>query len=169
MAAPLLEEQGSARVEQAVRHTKPSPYGLTDSSMDVLVVCPGNGNRTGCTARYASEGSVKSGSRGHPCHRSRFTEDGMSADTAPDHVRLPWVPLGTVLPGSSSVRRPRHFPHVRGALHSLDPQSRPEAAGGAKISDEVLNGSEELLLLSLGKFNEVPIEPGQLLVGRHRA
>ena len=50
----------------------------------------------------------------------------------------------------------------------LDPQARTEPADVTKVSHEVRNGLIEQFALHSSEFGEVPMKPGQGIVGRHR-
>lgn len=59
---------------------------------------------------------------------SWLAEDLVSADAAPNNVRLTWPNLFTVLPRGAAVGGKRHLPYASGALDPLDSQTRSKLA-----------------------------------------
>jgi hypothetical protein len=130
--------------------------------------CPGRDSMCRVAPATLARDQSSQTTRAPPLYRSRFTEDGMSADAAPNHVWLPRVPLGTILPGSTPVRRPRHFSPINVLCTRLthNPGRNPRAARRSAMK---CSTTSKNCFCSAFKFDAVPVEPGLFLVGRHRA
>src|SRR4051812_31699373 len=73
----------------------------------------------------------------------RVLEDVVSADAAPDDVRLSGVLLRPVVKRGPPVACPRHLEDTGMTLDASDPQAAPERPAGAQVVHHLLHGIDE--------------------------